>query len=63
MATPASTLFFGVSLTAENVDDQEEPISVGHRLGPDQLPDSLLQVLLEALNEEAQGGGVLWESP
>jgi len=58
VVTPASALFFGVSLTAENVDDREEPISLEHRLGPDQLPDSLLQVLLEALNEEAQGGGV-----
>lgn len=59
VTTPASNLFFGVSLKAESVEDQEEPITVGHCLGPDQLPAPLLQVLLEALEEEAQGGGVL----
>ncbi len=58
VTTPASSLFFGVSLTADSADDQEESIAVGHRLSPDQLPESLRQVLLEALKEEAQGGGV-----
>jgi len=58
MTTPASTLFFGLSLTAEGVSDQEEAITVGHRLKPGTFPEPLLQVLLEALKEEAQGGGV-----
>ncbi len=57
-ATPTSNLFFGVSMTAETVNGQEEPITVGHRLQPGAMPEPLLQVLLEALKEEAHGGGV-----
>ncbi|MEO1996225.1 MAG: elongation factor G [Planctomycetaceae bacterium] len=57
-ATPSSSLFFGVSLTAENVEHQEEPVSVRHRLKPNAMPEPLLRVLLEALKEEAEGGGV-----
>lgn len=58
-ATPTSSLFFGVSITAEDVQDQEEPVSVAHRLKPGTMPEPLLQVLLEALQEEAHGGGVM----
>ncbi len=57
-ATPASSLFFGLSLMAEDVTGQEESVSVTHRLKPDAMPPALLQVLLEALKEEAHGGGV-----
>lgn len=58
-ATPSSTLHFGLTLTAENVPDQEEPIVVNHRLDPSALPKALVQVLLEALEEQALGGGLL----
>lgn len=58
-ATPSSTLHFGLTLTADNVPDQEEPIVVNHRLDPSTLPKTLMQVLLEALEEQAMGGGLL----
>ena len=57
-ATPASSLFFGVDVLAEEVEGQEQSISVGHRLKPDALPAESLQVLLNAVREEAEGGGV-----
>lgn len=57
-STQTSSLFFGVSLTAEDVEDQVEPVSVVHRLQPDAMPQPLVQVLTEALTEQAQGGGV-----
>ena len=57
-ATPNTLLFFGLSLLAENVPEQQEPIVVRNRVTPDSMPAGLLSVLLEALREEAQGGGV-----
>jgi elongation factor G len=57
-AIPASSLFFGVSVTAEHIAEQEEPVTVTHRVKPDAMPAPLLQVLLEALKEQAHGGGV-----
>jgi elongation factor G len=56
--TTATSLFFGVSITAEYVAEQEEPVTVTHRVKSDAMPALLLQVLLEALKEEAHGGGV-----
>lgn len=56
--TPATSLFFGVSINAEYVAEQEEPVTVTHRVQSEAMPALLLQVLLEALKEEAHGGGV-----
>jgi len=57
-ASPGTSLYFGITLLAEDVPDQKVPIVVRHRLKPDALPAALLPVLLEALEEEAKGGGV-----
>lgn len=57
VTTPASTLFFGLELAAEDFTEGESSIVVSHKLKPDALPSTLLQVLLEALEGEANGGG------
>jgi elongation factor G len=56
--TPSSSLFFALDLLAEEVEDQKQPIVVTHRLKPDAMPSAALQVLLDAVREEAEGGGV-----
>ncbi len=56
--TPASSLFFGLTLSAEDDPSQDAPVHVDHRLPDDAMPPALLEILLEALTEEALGGGV-----
>ncbi|MCH2202405.1 MAG: elongation factor G [Fuerstiella sp.] len=58
VATPTSNLFFGISLTAEDVESQEESVTVTHRLSPDVMPKSLLDVLQDELKQQGRGGGV-----
>lgn len=57
VTTPAASLYFGVTLSAESVPKMEEPVSVAHRLKPGAVPSELMQVLLESLEAEAEGGG------
>lgn len=58
VATPASTLFFGLQLKAEQfAGEGAGPISVSHKLKPGALSDSLMKVMLESLQGEAEGGG------
>ena len=57
VSTPASTLFFDLDLTAEEFSGGESAVVVSHTLKPNALPAALLQVLLEALDGEANGGG------
>ncbi len=55
---PAGTIGFGLSLLAREVKDATTSITVGHRLPPDALPKQSLQILLESIQKEAEGGGV-----
>ncbi|MEP3478383.1 MAG: elongation factor G [Fuerstiella sp.] len=57
VTTPAASLYFGVTLSAESVPKMEEPVSVKQRLKPGAIPSELMQVLLESLGAEAEGGG------
>lgn len=57
VTTPAATLYFGLKVAAESVSGAEEPISVGHTLKPGAMPADLMQVMLESLQAEAEGGG------
>ncbi|MCA9083734.1 MAG: elongation factor G [Planctomycetaceae bacterium] len=57
VSTPSSSLFFGVELTAEEVAGASPPVIVTHKLKPNVLPSQLLQVLLEAVEGQAAGGG------
>lgn len=59
VTTPAATLFFGLEVVADQKPPSEEPVRVTHKLKPGILPDPLLKVLLESLNDEAAGGGKL----
>ena len=58
VTTPSSTLSFGLELTAEEFTEGDSPITISHKLKPGALPPSLLQVLLESLQGEANGGGI-----
>lgn len=57
VSMPAGTLFFGVHLTAQEDSGGESPVTVSHKLKPNALPGPLLQVLMESLQGEANGGG------
>ena len=55
---PSGAIGFGLSLLAKEVKDSPTPITVGHRLAPEAMPKQLLQVLLDSILREAEGGGV-----
>ncbi|MEQ9407920.1 MAG: elongation factor G [Fuerstiella sp.] len=55
--TPAASLYFGLTLVAEEFAEGEKSVTISHKLKPGALPDSLLRVLLESLEGEADGGG------
>jgi elongation factor G len=55
---PAGTVSFGMQVLAEELPDSSAGVSVVHRLAPEAMPKPLLQVLLESLQKEAEGGGV-----
>jgi elongation factor G len=57
VSMPAGTLFFGVHFTAQEDSGGESPVTVSHKLKPNALPGPLLQVLMESLQGEANGGG------
>jgi elongation factor G len=56
-STPAGNLHFGLDLKVEEYTEGESAVTVSHKLKPQALPAPLLQVLLEALDGEANGGG------
>lgn len=58
VTTPAATLYFGLTLVAEEFSEGETPITISHKLKPDALPKTLQKVLMEALQDVANGGGV-----
>ncbi|MEZ6061981.1 MAG: elongation factor G [Planctomycetaceae bacterium] len=60
--TPAASLYFGLEITAEEVAGQEQPVVISHSLKPDAMPGAALRILMEAMEEEARGGGV-WGNP
>jgi len=55
---PAGTISFGLTVLAREVSEATAGVSVGHRLAPEALPKALLQILLESLQKEAEGGGI-----
>ena len=55
---PSGVIGFGVSLLAREIKDGTAGISVGHRLAPEAMPKPSLQILLESIQKEAEGGGV-----
>ena len=57
VTTPAASLYFGLTVEAKSLPKMEEPISVDHKLKPGDIPSELMQVLLESLKAEAEGGG------
>ncbi|MEJ7594696.1 MAG: EF-Tu/IF-2/RF-3 family GTPase [Planctomycetaceae bacterium] len=54
---PSGVIGFGVSLLARELKDATG-ITVGHRLAPEAIPNPSLQILLESIQKEAEGGGV-----
>lgn len=57
VTTPAATLYFGLTVKAEEHSADGQPITVVHKLNPGVLPEALVKVLLESLRGEADGGG------
>ena len=57
VATPASTLFFGLQLQAEECAGGSLPVEVCHTLKSGLMPDPLLKAMMESLRDEAEGGG------
>ena len=56
---PAGALSFGFTLTAEELSDDAAGVSIVHEVPPEAMPKAMLQVLIESVEKEAQGGGVL----
>lgn len=57
VSTPSGSLFFGLELKAEEYSGGETPVVISQKLKPGALPAALLQVLMESLQGEADGGG------
>jgi elongation factor G len=55
---PAGAIGFGLSLLAKEVKDGTTGITVGHRLAPEAMPKPALNILLESIQKQAEGGGV-----
>jgi len=55
---PSGAIGFGMSLLAKEAPDQAGGIQIGHRLAPEAMPKQLLQILLESLRNQADGGGI-----
>ena len=55
---PSGVIGFGVSLRAQEIKDGTTGIIVGHHLPTEALPKPALQILLESIQKEAEGGGV-----
>jgi elongation factor G len=55
---PSGTIGFGLTLLAREVSDTTSGITVGHRLAPEAMPKAFLQILLESVQKEAEGGGI-----
>lgn len=54
----AGTIGFGLTLQAKEVSGATAGVNVGHRLAPEAMPKQLLQILLESIQRQAEGGGV-----
>lgn len=55
---PSGPIAFGLTLLAEEQPDSMQGVEVNHQLSSEAMPKQLLQILLESLEKEAQGGGV-----
>jgi hypothetical protein len=54
---PVGVLYFGIEITAEPLPTPSSSVAVIHTLEDGTLPQSLVDVLLDALHEEINGGG------
>ena len=57
-ALPSGTISFGLTLLARELKDTSSGIVVGHRIPAEAMPKQLLQILLEQVQKEAEGGGI-----
>ena len=55
---PSGSMSFGLTLVAEEVDDLTTTVTVINEVPMDVMPKAMLQVLLESVEKEAQGGGI-----
>lgn len=55
---PAGTISFGLTVLAREISEAAAGVCVSHRLAQEALPKGLLQILLESLQKEAEGGGI-----
>ncbi len=55
---PSGNIAFGLTVLAREVAEAGVSINVGHRLAPEAMPKQLLQILMECLQKEAEGGGI-----
>ncbi len=56
--TPAASLYFGLTLKAEEVVGQQQPVVVANALDADAMPTAALHILMDAVKEQAGGGGI-----
>lgn len=57
VTTPAATLFFGLTVKAEENPEVGQPVAVSCKLKPGVMPEPLVKILVESLHGEADGGG------
>lgn len=55
---PSGAIRFGLTLLAREVSDSTGAVNVGHRLLPEAMPKPALKILLEAIQLEAESGGI-----
>jgi elongation factor G len=55
---PSGPISFGLKLVAEESGDPTGGVVVQHSVAPESIPRPMLQVLLESLEKEADGGGI-----
>ena len=57
VTTPAGQLYFGLTLVASESSDSDAAVTVSSKLKPGVLPEALKKILLESIQDEANGGG------
>jgi elongation factor G len=55
---PSGAIAFGMTLLAEECGDPTAKVIVEHDVSPEAMPKPMLQVLIESLEKEADGGGI-----
>lgn len=55
---PSGAISFGLSVLAKEIKEIGSGVTVEHRLAPEAMPKQQLQILLESIQREAEGGGI-----